>query len=183
MQSIAVRRNPSNPSQSIQSIIAIQSQSISNPSQSIAIHRNPSNPSQSIAIHRNPSQSIQSIQSIIAIHSQSIAIHSQSTRNPSQRQLAHRLNAQHGSNAQHSRVRTCRRALERGWGVAQGCVDREDGEVVLLTAPEKLRRRQGLRRGEQSVSDAGGWALSRSHCACGVPQGRSQVVWSCEQRL
>ena len=141
MQSIAVRRNPSNPSQSIQSIIAIQSQSISNPSQSIAIHR-------------NPSQSIQSIQSIIAIHSQSIAIHSQSTRNPSQRQLAHRLNAQHGSNAQHSRVRTCRCALERGWGVAQGCVDREDGEVVLLTAPEKLRRRQGLRRGEQRVSDA-----------------------------
>jgi hypothetical protein len=92
------------------------------------------------------------------------------------------LNAQHGSNAQHSRVRTCRRALERGWGVAQGCVDREDGEVVLLTAPEKLRRRQGLRRGEQRVSYAAA-GLSRSHCACGVPQlGRSQVVSSCEQR-
>jgi hypothetical protein len=92
------------------------------------------------------------------------------------------LNARHGSNAQHSRVRTCRRALERGWGVAQGCVDREDGEVVLLTAPEKLRRRQGLRRGEQRVSDVAA-GLSRSHCACGVPQlGRSQVVSSCEQR-
>ena len=140
----AIHRSPS---QSIQSI-AIHpihhrnpsSQSNRNPSQSIAIHRNPSNPSNPF----NPSNP----------SSQSNRNPSQSTRNPSQRQLAHRLNAQHGSNAQHSRVRTCRRALERGWGVAQGCVDREDGEVVLLTAPEKLRRRQGLRRGEQRVSDA-----------------------------
>jgi hypothetical protein len=75
----------------------------------------------------------------------------------------------------------CRRSAD-GWGVAQGCVDREDGEVVLLTAPEKLRRRQGLRRGEQRVSDAAA-GLSPSHCACGVPQlGRSQVISSCEQR-
>ena len=122
------------------------------------------NPSQSIAIRRNPSNPSQSIQYIIVIHpSQSIAIHpsqstrnpSQSTRNPSQRQ-AHRLNAQHGSNAQHTEltqswVRTCRRALEWGWGMRR---DVEDGEVVMLTASEKLRRRQGLRRGEQRVSDA-----------------------------
>ena len=133
-QSIAIRRNPSNPSQSIQYIIVIH------PSQSIAIH-----PSQST---RNPSQSTRN-------PSQSTRNQSQSTRNPSQRQ-AHRLNAQHGSNAQHTEltqswVRTCRRALEWGWGMRR---DVEDGEVVMLTASEKLRRRQGLRRGEQRVSDA-----------------------------
>ena len=105
------------------------------------LHRTPS---LSIALHHTPWQSI------ILHHtpSQSIAIH----HNPSQQQ-AHRLNAQHGSNpaaaAGFEQVLGWLRARERGtWGCADADCQ-EDGELELL------RRRRGLHRGKQSVSDAG----------------------------
>ena len=106
-QSIAIRRNPSNPSQSIQYIIVIH------PSQSIAIHPSQStrNPSQST---RNPSQSTRNQSQSIAIHSQSIAAAGSPVERAARfERAAHRAYTELGSN-----MPACARV---GLGDAQGC--------------------------------------------------------------
>lgn len=97
-------------------------------------------------LHRTPSHSM----AINHTPSHSIAIH----HHPWQQQ-AHRLNTQHGSNpaaaAGFEQVLGWLCARERGTWRCADADCQEDGVGEL----ELLRRRRGLHRGKQSVSDAG----------------------------
>ena len=102
--------------------------------------------SHSITLHRTPSHSM----AINHTPSHSIAIHHNLWQ-----QQAHRLNTQHGSNpaaaAGFEQVLGWLCARERGTWRCADADWQEDGVGEF----ELLRRRRGLHRGKQSVSDAG----------------------------
>ena len=147
------------------------------------------NPSQIITIHLNPSQSISIHLAIhhlaihhlaihhlaihhLAIHHLAIhraihrTIHRTIHRNPSQSIVVA------GSPFERAAATVRTRRIERGCVDALRCRPR-GWRSGTLTASEKLRRRQGLRRGEQSVSESAGcWAPDSIALGAYVGHGR-----------